>query len=307
MISHNNNKCANIGNCVTGIVITFNPDFEQLRNLINAILPQLQQLLIIDNGSRESLTPLLEGRKNTELIALSENFGIAKAQNIGIKRAKAIGSDYVLLLDQDSVPERDMVGELVKVAEILTSKGVSVAGIGPSYVDVRQGEAAAFVYLDGCRLKRRKKPCHEDFVETDFLIASGCLTPIETFEAVGLMEEVMFIDYVDIEWGLRARQKGYYCFGAFNAKMSHTLGDEWVEFRGRRIPMHSPLRHYYHFRNAIWLCRRPWLSFSWKIALSWRLFRQYLFFTLLVPKGFSHAKMMTLGLWHGIINRMGRK
>ncbi|UZD70432.1 glycosyltransferase family 2 protein [Brucella sp. JSBI001] len=306
MVNHKSQP-ASTKNCVIGIVITFNPDFQQLRSLISAILPQLHQLLIVDNGSNENLAPLLEIGKSIELIALNENFGIAKAQNIGIERAKAIGSDYVLLLDQDSVPERDMVGELLKVAETLKAKGISVAGVGPSYIDARQGEAAAFVYLDGCRLKRREKPYHNQFVETDFLIASGCLIPVRSFDAIGLMNESMFIDYVDIEWGLRARQQGYYCFGAFNAKMEHTLGDEWTEYRGRRIPVHSPLRHYYHFRNAVWLCRRPWLSFSWKIVLWWRLLRQYLFFTFFASQGISHAKMMTLGVWHGIINRMGRK
>ncbi|UWL60242.1 glycosyltransferase family 2 protein [Brucella pseudintermedia] len=306
MISENSQR-GNTNNRVTGIIVTFNPDAEQLRNLISAILPQLDQLLIVDNCSHENLASILEGRTNIELIVLSQNFGIAKAQNIGIERARILGSNYVLLLDQDSIPAPDMVGELLNVAKTLVAKGVSIAGIGPCYMDPRQGEAAAFVYLDGYRLRRREKPDRDEFVETDFLIASGCLTPIETFTAIGMMEEAMFIDYVDIEWGLRARQQKYYCFGAFNAKMTHSLGDEWKEFRGRRIPLHSPLRHYYHFRNAIWLCRRPWLSFSWKIVLIWRLFRQYLFFTFLVPQGFSHAKMMTLGLWHGIINRMGRK
>ncbi len=41
----------------------------------------------------------------------------------------------------------------------------------------------------------------DGFVEADFLIASGCLTPIESFDAIGLLNDDMFIDYVDIEWG----------------------------------------------------------------------------------------------------------
>ncbi|WP_371835740.1 glycosyltransferase family 2 protein [Ochrobactrum sp. C6C9] len=292
---------------VTGIIVTFNPDIEPLEKLINAATPQLTHLIVVDNGSRCDLSLTLKAHPDIELIPFDENHGIAKAQNVGIQRAKAIGSDYVLLLDQDSIPAPNMVAELLKVAKTLASKGIHVAGVGPSYTDTRQGEAAAFVYLDGLKLKRRERQPLDAFVETDFLIASGCLTPIQSFDAVGLMNEEMFIDYVDIEWGLRAREKGYYCFGAFNAKMEHTLGDQWIKFRGRRIPVHSPLRHYYHFRNAIWLCRRPWLSFSWKIVLLWRLVRQYLFFTFFVPQGMRHAKMMTLGLWHGVINRMGRK
>ncbi|KAB2661090.1 glycosyltransferase family 2 protein [Brucella tritici] len=291
------------------MIVTFNPDIKQLNKLIDTVTSQVQHLLIVDNDSHADIdiaTTFTE-RAGIELISLSENFGIAKAQNIGIERAKTIGTDYVLLLDQDSLPAPNMVSELLKVAKTLEEKGVHVAGIGPSYTDVRQGEAAAFVYLDGCRLKRRENLSLDGFVEADFLIASGCLTPIESFDAIGLLNDDMFIDYVDIEWGLRARQQGYYCFGAFNAKMEHSLGDQWTEFHDRHIPVHSPLRHYYHFRNAVWLCRRPWLSFSWKVALFWRLVRQYLFFTFFVQEGKSHARMMSLGIWHGFINRMGRK
>jgi len=300
-------KTDNITAKVTGIIVTFNPDIEPLEKLIDAVAPQLTHLIVVDNGSRNDPSLILKEQPDIELIALGENLGIAKAQNVGIERAKAIGSDYVLLLDQDSIPAPNMVAQLLKVAEMLAAKDIRVAGVGPSYIDARQGEAAAFVYLDGLKLKRRERQSLDEFVETDFLIASGCLTPIQSFDAVGLMNEEMFIDYVDIEWGLRAREKGYYCFGAFGAKMEHTLGDQWIKFRGRRIPVHSPLRHYYHFRNAVWLCRQPWLSFSWKIVLFWRLVRQYLFFTFFFPQGMSHAKMMTVGLWHGIINRMGRK
>ncbi len=292
---------------VTGIIVTFNPDIEILKKLIEAIIPQLNHLIVVDNNSNVDLSFLVKIWPDIELIELGENFGIATAQNVGIKRAKVIGSDYVLLLDQDSVPAHSMVIELLKVAIELANQKIKVAGVGPSYTDIRQGEAAAFVYLDGLVLKRRERQPIANFVETDFLIASGSLTPIATFDAVGHMADEMFIDYVDIEWGLRARAKGYYCFGAFGAKMEHALGDQWVQFRGRRIPVHSPLRHYYHVRNAVWLCRRPSMSFSWKLVLVWRLIRQYLFFALFAPQRMQHVKMMTLGLWHGIIDRMGRK
>jgi rhamnosyltransferase len=291
---------------VCGVVVTYQPDPAALDRLLQAIRPQLDMLVIIDNGSHLDIAamPLASG---FNVMALGDNYGIARAQNVGIDYARAQAADYVLLLDQDSVPAPDMVEKLLTAAVKLQAKGVKVAAVGPRYLDQRQGETAPFVYLDGLSLKRRPCPEPDSIVETDFLIASGCLLPMANLEQIGPMVEALFIDYVDIEWGLRAKRLQYRSFGVCAAHMEHALGDEWMPFRGRQIPAHSPLRHYYHIRNAIWLGLRPWLPAAWRAVLAWRLVRQFLFFSILAPHGSRHARMMTLGFWHGATNRMGRK
>lgn len=291
---------------ICGVIVTYHPDLDALDRLIGAVRPQVQDLLIVDNGSDFDFAPVL-CRHSAELIELGDNYGIAHAQNVGIDRARRSGADHIMLMDQDSVPAGDMVGQLQAALAKLTRSGRLIAAVGPSYLDHRQGEAAPFVYLEGLKLKRRIVIDPDTPVEADFLIASGCLIPVASLDRIGSMVEELFIDYVDIEWGLRARTLGYLSYGVPAARMEHSLGDAWIAFRGRRVPVHGPLRHYYHIRNAVWLCRRPWISARWKIVLAWRLARQFLFFTFLAPGGAHHAKMMALGLGHGLTNRMGRK
>lgn len=291
---------------VCGVIVTYQPTAEMLEALVHAVLPQLTRLVIVDNGSHFDFSSLLTAT-TTELIELGENFGIAHAQNVGIEHARRHDAEFVLLMDQDSVPAADMVVRLLTAEQSLSRSGHMVAAVGPSYLDERQGETAPFVYLDGLQLKRRMKAPGEDITEADFLIASGCLIPMKALGAIGPMADELFIDYVDIEWGLRARQLGYRSYGVYPARMMHALGDEWVQFRDRRVPVHSPLRHYYHARNAIWLARRPWISAQWRFVLLWRVVRQSLFFSVFVPQRLQHAKMMSLGIWHGLRNRMGRK
>src|SRR5690606_10075289 len=112
----------------------------------------------------------------------------------------------------------------------------------------------------------RRQTCSADtaVVEVDYVIASGCLIPFDVIETVGGMQEELFIDYVDIEWGLRAQHQGLQSLGVCAAVMQHQLGEKPIRFRGRLIPVHSPLRHYYHFRNAVWLYRQSWLRKDWK-------------------------------------------
>jgi rhamnosyltransferase len=122
---------------------------------------------------------------------------------------------------------------------------------------------------------------------------------------IGLMQPSLFIDYVDVEWGLRARKNGYQSFGICDAYMQHHLGETPLKLFGRRIPLHSPLRHYYHFRNAVWLYRQSWVPVAWKVADGYRLIFKYVVYSLFTDQRREHWMMMTRGVWHGLIGRMG--
>lgn len=292
---------------ISGVIVSYNPNINALRHLVATVAPQLDQLFIVDNGSRLNVSSGIGNGMCTEVIQLGDNYGIARAQNIGIERARSSGSSFVLLLDQDSIPASDMVAKLLAAVLTKQEQGFQVACVGPHYNDSRQRGAAPFIRLEGLKLKRQICTTSNTLVDVDFLIASGCLIPISTIDAVGMMTEDMFIDYVDIEWGLRAQQMGYRSYGVCAATMEHALGDESIAFGKRHIPVHSPLRHYYHIRNAIWLCRQKWIPAQWKFVLMWRIVRQFAFFSLMTSPRLEHAKMMALGLLHGVVNRMGRR
>ncbi len=294
-------------NHVTGIIVTYNPDFPLLEKLISAILPQIDILIIVDNGSLQKLTDNLS-LDNNEIVTveLCDNYGIAAAQNIGIKHATDLGTNYFLLLDQDSQPSTNMVPSLVLTAEMKQNQGIAVACVGPRYSDPRQDNVPPFFQIKNYRIHRHT--CNEcnSIVEVDYLIASGCLIPTQAIKAVGLMREELFIDYVDIEWGLRAKQKGFKSFGVCAAQMVHQLGDKPIYFLGRYVPVHSPLRHYYHFRNAIWLYQQSWLNREWKVVDFLRLLRKLVFYSIFAKPQTEHLRMMIKGMYHGYIQNMGR-
>lgn len=293
---------------VSAIIVTYNPPLEGLGRLIAAVSAQVDQLFIVDNGSCGNLENwVAQQSAKTRFVALGQNFGIAYAHNVGIRQARADGSDYVLLLDHDSLPAPDMVARLVEAAEAKRAEGIRVAAVGPRYLDERQRNPIPFIRVEGLRLIRANCDAPKAVVEVDYLISSGCLISMAALDAVGGMHEDLFIDYVDIEWGLRARHHGFYSFGICAARMKHSLGEEPVFFLKRHIPVHSPLRHYYHFRNAVWLYRQPWPKTNWKIVDGLRLARKFVFYSLMTPPRLKHAAMMMLGIAHGVLNRMGKK
>lgn len=290
---------------VAGVIVTYQPNHEVLSKLVDAVVAQVDHLFIINNGVSDQM-PELDREGRTTVESLGSNLGLAAAQNIGIERAISQNYPFVLLLDQDSLPSEDMVDNLLLAANKIRKQGFLLAAVGPCYVDDRQGEATAFVYREGIELKVRSRSSESDIVEVDFLIASGCLIPADTIRAVGFMEAQLFIDYVDIEWGLRARWKGYKCYGSFGAAMSHSLGDDWISINGGKLPVHSPLRNYYQFRNAVWLAKCSWIGASWRMLIIIRLVKQLILWALFLPRRRDRLKHILIGIFHGWIGRMGK-
>jgi rhamnosyltransferase len=292
---------------IIAVVVTYHPKLGMLFALLDALEEQVSSVVIVDNGSDKSLPALLQARAKAgeHVIPLNSNRGVAAAQNTGIIWARQQGADYVVLFDQDSGPAPDMIERLHQVAVKKTTEGVPLAAVGPRYLDERHDNPPPFIKVRGLKIERQPCPCPDAVAEVDYLIASGCLMPVAALDQIGGMREELFIDYVDIEWGLRAKHAGLQSFGVCAATMRHDLGDEPIEFLGRKVPLHSPLRHYYHFRNAVWMYRQSWLPLHWKLADGWRLFLKYGFYTLFAKPRLQHLQMMSRGIWHGIRGRMG--
>ncbi|NQE54445.1 hypothetical protein C5S29_12710, partial [ANME-1 cluster archaeon GoMg3.2] len=68
-------------------------------------------------GKEEEIDSLPSNRKMI-IIKNEKNYGFAEGNNIGMRYAlKALNPDYILLLNNDTVVDREFLGELMKVAE----------------------------------------------------------------------------------------------------------------------------------------------------------------------------------------------
>ncbi len=294
---------------VTAVIVSYHPDFDKLAILLKTLTPQVQGIVVVDNGSSEAVVAWLYSvllPVSLRVIPLGENLGIARAQNEGIRAARESGASHVILFDQDSAPAPDMVALLLDATQRQAANGVKVAGVGPNYYDLRQRNPPPFIKMSGFRVQRQLCTSPDAVVGVDYLIASGCLVSMATLDEVGGMREDLFIDYVDIEWGLRAKCQGFQSFGVCGAMMQHDLGDQPIQFLGKRYPLHSPLRHYYHFRNAVWMYRQDWVPVQWRLVVAWRLLLKFGFYTLFAKPRRQHMKMMVKGVVHGLTGRMGR-
>ncbi len=279
---------------------------ETLSTLINSLLHQAEQIIIVDNNESPSLSPT-DGR--IVYFPNNENLGISRGHNISFQWAEKNNFTHLLTFDQDSSIDTTLIEKLLQAEHTLIDQGHNVACVGPSFIDPRNQFTAPFITLSGWKII--KKSCDNEntnFISVDYLITSGSLFNLKASKEIGYFDELLFIDYVDIEWGLRAKSMGYKLFGICDATMQHTIGDPPLKLRfiNKKIPLHSPLRHYYHFRNAILIYKRPYIITKWIVNDSIRLAIKYFVYSFFAPKAKAHFTMINKGILHGVIGISGK-
>lgn len=296
---------------VYAVVVTFQPDLPRLKQLLAACLPQVTGLVVVDNGSGAHIKASLQKQGKIDLfdvLSLDGNVGVAAAQNKGVVWARERGCSHLLFFDQDSVPSSDMVTRLLSALHRAAHSGSAVAAVGPRLVDRRTGTSTPFVHFGilGVTKKTRGEGGDKQLIETDFLVSSGMLIPLEMLDCVGLLEEGLFIDNVDLEWCFRARSMGLSLYGVHDAVMEHSVGDQVIELGGHVIHLHNPLRQYYIMRNRILLYQRSYSPWGWIVQDFVRMLFKLLAFSLFFAPRRQNLAMMLKGIKDGMTGKMGK-
>lgn len=308
---------AGVGACV----VAWQPG-QALLTLLHLLLEQLEQVVLVDNGGAAALLanalsampgePGLSHaqRARLQLLSPGRNLGVAAAHNLGLQHLFAQGCRQVVLFDQDSLPAADMLQRLVEAQQGLLAAGLTVAAVGPRHHAAQDGEPAPFVRLARGRVQLVQRADAELSLAAcrcDFLITSGCLIDKAVVERVGLLDESLFIDNVDIEWCYRAAARGLHCYGVLDAGMRHALGD-----RRQRLPLlhheiviHSPVRIYYMMRNRWRLYAMAHVPLAWKLADIPRMLAKQLIFSLLITPRGRYLRAGVAGLVDGLLGRGG--
>jgi rhamnosyltransferase len=293
---------------VCAIVVTYQPDIDHLAECLNALSNQVSAIVLVANSVLSIPDRLTSSFCRVDKLHVNaENVGIAAAQNQGLVFCRELGAEFVLFMDDDSQPTDQMVDRLL---DVITDAGArDVAAVGPGLIDLRTGHRSFFVVESGVEKTIQVQRSGSDPVDVVFLISSGTLCRFEALAHIGGMRSAYFIDHVDTEWCLRCRSLGYRLIGVPWALLGHRLGDEvsrvWL-WRWRRVSRHSAVRHYYMFRNTIFLIRDLKMRGAQRRHFLWRLVQFFCFFMLVGTGRIQRMNLMFYGCWHGIKGIGGR-
>lgn len=178
------------------------------------------EILLVDNGSTDGSVECFRERfPELEIIENKVNLGFAEGNNVGIRRAMEKRVDYVLLLNNDTIVDREFLGELVEIAKSDPMIGI----VGPViYSYDEPGKIQQFggeFKLNQCRViyNTEISPC------TGLSFISGCtvLIPSRIIKEVGIIDPKFFAYYEDADYCVRVLNKKYKLALASGSKIWH--------------------------------------------------------------------------------------
>ncbi len=191
-----------------------------MRHVISSINKDVNTIVIVDNAStNKGEIKLISATNNVTCIFNNENYGIARALNIGIEFAKKrYKPDWILLLDQDSIPQDGYSTILLNY--------LSYSNYELDNVCVLRGVASYIL---------EKKSGIEDSTLYPFKtnILSGNLVRAGVFNTIRFRED-FFMDFVDTDFFRNIARKDLLCLFSPAVTLEHQLGKR-IHFLGKEI------------------------------------------------------------------------
>lgn len=237
-------------------VVLFNPDLERLQSNLEVIIPQVKKIYLIDNAS-DNILEVKELYKDVQGIVFIENFvnmGIAKALNQLCSIAIEDESQWIYLLDQDSISSPSIIESYEKFINL-----PKVALLTPFIVDINKLTLEEF--------RSYQLP---DYTEVEWAITSGSMINLKAWGFVGGFYEDLFIDGVDFEYSLKLNLNSFKQYRINKEYLLQEVGKAEPTFLMRPhkdntgkwslkrhySSNHSLLRYYYMIRNKIIITKK---------------------------------------------------
>ncbi len=224
---------------------------DLLLSMRNITYPHVE-IIVVDNASPSDDPDALKILfPEITLIKSSENLGFAGGNNIGIRHAKG---DYILLLNNDTEVAPDFLEPLIckfvqdprvgavspKIYFHHTPKMLQFTGISPINKITIRSTGWGFGKMDEGQFDEDK--------ESYFAHGAAMMVPRKVIEEVGLMAEIFFLYYEEMDWGQRIRNAGYKILYVHNSIIYHKESVSTGKL--------SPLKIYYLNRARIIYMRR---------------------------------------------------
>jgi GT2 family glycosyltransferase/SAM-dependent methyltransferase len=244
---------------VAAIVVSWNGRDDTIRCLESLSEAHHEQLtvVVVDNASTDGTAEAVRAAfPDVDLLRASRNLGFAEGNNVGVRHALVQGADYVMLLNNDTVVERGCLRALLKAAEAKGDRGA----FSPVISYAADPEAIWWAgtrfnpksVMPRARITRTLEPAAGqggNVEATDCVTGCAMLIPRRVFEDVGELDAQLFFVFEDVDWSLRARERGYPCYVVTGARIAHAVS---ASSGGER----SPLQAYYGTRNALAVAAR---------------------------------------------------
>lgn len=236
------------------ITVNYNgrKDTERLIESLRNYLSIPYELIVVDNGSVKNEAASLQKKYPfLKTIRSEQNLGFAGGNNLGIRQA---AGDYLFFLNNDTFVQDDSISYLI---DAMKQKPL-LGGVSPKiiFADTEGGiQFAGYTLLSRITLRNRLIGYREQDSgqynkprPTPYLHGAAMFIRREAIEKAGMMPEIYFLYYEELDWSLQIRRRGY----ELEYNPSATIYHRESSTTGQN----SPLRMFYITRNRLLFARR---------------------------------------------------
>lgn len=242
---------------VCAVLVNYN-GIEDTRECVKSLLQcnySHLHIIIVDNNSQKgkAVYDAVITQNDCEIIYMNDNVGFAGANNVGIKRALEMGASYVLILNNDTVVEKDFLKPLIDTCE--ADKNIAIATGKIFYYDEKDYIWFGGGYYDSklceCKIEgigQKDNPKFNKSKAIPFATACLWLIPTDVFKKVGYMSEDYFLYYEDADFCERVKAQGL--------KISYVPKSIIYHKESRSTVKGSNSYKYYNIRNYLIFIRK---------------------------------------------------
>jgi len=207
------------------------------------------KVILVDNSSfNNSVKKIKQMFPEITLIQNRENLGFTEGNNVGISYGINNGSDYILLLNNDTIVDKNFLKELALVAEKDSTTGI----VGPKIYFYDEPKKIWFAggkinWQEGIKYHIGAYEIdhgqYDKIREVDYITGCALLIKREVIEKIGLLDSRYFIYFEETDWNLRAKKAGYKILYVPEARIWHKIS--------LAMGSGTPLSTYYYTRNRL--------------------------------------------------------
>lgn len=254
---------------VSVVVVTYNRKevaADCLASILKMDCPNFE-VILVDNGSEDGTVEAIQERfPDVKVVASETNSGLNGGKNLGEAQARG---DYILFLDSDTLVDKNLLTELVKVAENDSQVGMVCPKMYYHQPEDVIWYAGSFVNLWTSQTKNigvneKDQGQHDQIRETEFA-PTAYLVRREVIEKLKGHDEFLFMTYGDTDYGFRTREAGFKVMFCPTAKLWHRIKAQDNVKTIRALGYNLPMRAYYFARNRMIFMKRHAPKFNFAV------------------------------------------
>lgn len=218
-------------NKIVAITVNYSRE-ESTKNLLKTLDLSnndgfILEIIVVDNGPKSNFKLTEKYITNVTVIAPGTNTGFAGGNNLGIKQALKKNANFIVLINDDTIVDKNMIKNLYDVMQSDKKIGIASPKIyfakGHEFHVDRYGEedlGKVIWFAGGYNDWKHAKSVHRGVDEVDvgqyntvekIDFATGCCMIIRTevVNKVGLFDEKYFLYYEDGDLDMRVKKAGY--------------------------------------------------------------------------------------------------